>query len=122
MYLISKRVSCLLTWTQTEVAFNQYAAYRDPAYFSEPTKFNPQRWVDPASVSAHNADVFRPFSVGPRDCIGKHWGLRAVRVALSQLLLHFEIERTETDWAWDDQDANFGWEKKALMLKFKPVS
>lgn len=112
-------LNLLLTIEQTGVNFNQYAAYRDPNNFSMPTDFKPQRWMDPTSVEVHNSAVFNPFSVGPRNCIGKQWGLRAVRALLAQIVLNFDLERTGNDWAWEDQNTSFVWEKKDLMLNLK---
>lgn len=59
----------------TQVAMHHFASYRSSTNFVEPDSFIPERWVtdgtrDP-KFEADNHDVFRPFSVGPRNCLGR---------------------------------------------------
>lgn len=47
-----------------------------PAYYSElnfkdPKKFVPERWLDDPRYASDNRAILSPFSLGPRDCIGK---------------------------------------------------
>ena len=44
-----------------------YGFHRDAEYFPEPDNFKPERWSD---ETQHNNNVFMPFGVGPRMCIG----------------------------------------------------
>lgn len=53
------------------VAINQYAAYRVDANFADPLHFNPARWLGKEHFSRDRRDVFQPFSLGPRDCLGR---------------------------------------------------
>jgi len=43
--------------------------------FTLPDEFIPERWLDGENKDKRfandNSDVFQPFSVGPRNCIGK---------------------------------------------------
>jgi len=62
---------------------HQYAAYHSKRNFVRPNVFAPERWMD-GEGSLWRADdraVFNPFSVGPRNCIGRY-------VILSGLRLH----------------------------------
>lgn len=77
----------LFRWTATESAIvagrvvplgtsltvNIWAAHRSPANFHRPTEFLPERWLSDAVGEFEGDDkaAFKPFSVGPRDCIGK---------------------------------------------------
>lgn len=109
----------LIRVKQTTVGFCQYAAYRDAANFTSPTEFDPQRWTNPTKYTAHNASIFNPFSVGPRNCIGKQWGLWAVRALIAQIVLNFNIEPAEAKWKWEEQDSGFVWTKRDLRLVLK---
>ena len=71
-------------------------------------------------MKVHNANVFQPFSQGPRNCIGKAFGLAEVRIMLATLLWEFDIEGMSDDWTWEDQNAWFVWEKNDLLLKIRP--
>ena len=53
------------------VAINQYAAYRVGTNFTDPLHFNPARWLGKEHFSHDRRDVFQPFSLGPRDCLGR---------------------------------------------------
>lgn len=111
----------MLNLLQTFVSFSQYAAYRSPSNFSDPDKFLPQRWINPDSFERHNADAFHPFSIGPRSCIGKIWGMMAVRALLANILLHFKLSRVGPDWKWEEQDSWFIWSKKDLMIHLEKL-
>ena len=96
---------------------NQFAAYRNPAYFEHPEKFLPRRWIDPGSL-VHDARVFMPFSSGPRSCIGKPWAWRSTRAVLASVVVNFDISRAGGDgYEWGEQDAFFVWQKKDLDVR-----
>lgn len=58
---------------RTSLTMNLWAMYRDPTNFHRPLEFIPERWLKDAPPEFENDDkaCFKPFSVGPRDCIGK---------------------------------------------------
>jgi cytochrome P450 len=51
------------------------AAYHSPNNFKDPMKFVPERWIESTPEYTEYANdrraIFQPFSVGPRNCIGK---------------------------------------------------
>ncbi|XP_059057973.1 cytochrome P450 9e2-like [Achroia grisella] len=71
-----------------------WAIHRDPKYFPNPTKFDPERF------SEENKDKIQPFSympfgLGPRNCIASRFALCEVKVMLYQLLQHMELTPCE---------------------------
>ena len=61
---------------KTVIGIPQLAAYVSPTNFEDPKSFVPERWLpdsDPRFAS-EKKNVFKPFSTGPRDCIGKRYG------------------------------------------------
>jgi len=57
----------------TRVYISPYATYHSSSNFCEAGSFLPQRWRQESNSSflADNKDVFHPFSIGKRDCIGQ---------------------------------------------------
>lgn len=52
------------------VLMSQYVMHRDPRYFSDPLRFDPERWTAAAGESRPQFSYF-PFGGGPRRCIGE---------------------------------------------------
>lgn len=71
-----------------------YGIHRDPAYYPNPEKFDPERF------SVENEDrigpyTYMPFGTGPRNCIGSRFAQVEIKVLLFHLLLNFEIVPTK---------------------------
>lgn len=101
---------------QTLVTFCQLAAYQSPSNFKFPREFIPGRWLPDSDLKPHNPDIYHPFSIGPRDCVGKIFGLAEVRLVIAKLLWNFDISRGEADWDWYSQKAYFVWDKNPLFV------
>ncbi|KAH8237287.1 hypothetical protein KR038_009328, partial [Drosophila bunnanda] len=61
------------------------AIQRDPQYWPEPDKFDPERFA-PENRHNINMDAYMPFGVGPRNCIGMRLGLLQSKLGLVHLL------------------------------------
>lgn len=92
----------------TVVAVAEYAALQSPDNFKDPGVFRPERFLetDPTKIDA--LSVSRPFSYGPRDCIGKNLAGIESRLAIAHMLWHFDleiepIENGGPNWAWDKE-------------------
>ncbi|KAJ6139569.1 Cytochrome P450 E-class group I [Penicillium samsonianum] len=57
---------------RTVVSISPYALHRNAEVFKSPTKFNPDRWLDPSENLADMKKWFWAFSSGGRMCIGMH--------------------------------------------------
>lgn len=76
--------------SKTKVMINGWALARDPKYWAEPERFNPERFRD--STIQYNGNDFQyvPFGSGRRICPGITFGLTNVEVFLAHLLFHFD--------------------------------
>ena len=68
-----------------------YAIQRDPVYFEEPEKFNPDRFL-----SGGNADIksttYLSFGIGPRQCIGNRFAVLQTKVMFFHLMARCNLK------------------------------
>ncbi|MCJ1369943.1 hypothetical protein MMC20_001155 [Loxospora ochrophaea] len=71
-------------------AVGTYAVHHNPAYYADPFRYFPERWlagehVTPETLECAKAS-FSPFSVGPRNCAGKSLAYLEMMLTLARLL------------------------------------
>ncbi|XP_055529188.1 probable cytochrome P450 9f2 [Wyeomyia smithii] len=71
-----------------------HGLHHDPKYFPNPDRFDPERFSD-ANKANVNLDVYLPFGIGPRNCIGSRFALMEVKAIIYHLLLKFSFQRSE---------------------------
>ncbi|EOD45621.1 putative cytochrome p450 protein [Neofusicoccum parvum UCRNP2] len=59
---------------KTRVSVHQWSTYRSPQNFKDPDSFVPERWLPGSGYDDDKKDALNPFSLGPRNCIGKKYG------------------------------------------------
>uniref|UniRef100_A0A182Q7Y3 Cytochrome P450 n=1 Tax=Anopheles farauti TaxID=69004 RepID=A0A182Q7Y3_9DIPT len=64
---------------------------RDPRYFPNPEKFDPERFNVERSAEKANPYQYIPFSAGPRNCIGQKFAVLELKSLVSKVLRHYEI-------------------------------
>uniref|UniRef100_A0A1B6CXI7 Cytochrome P450 n=2 Tax=Clastoptera arizonana TaxID=38151 RepID=A0A1B6CXI7_9HEMI len=67
-----------------------YSIHRDPAYYTDPEVFDPDRFHD-LSVQEREVGTFIPFGEGPRFCIGSEFSILLVKLALVQILSKYSF-------------------------------
>ncbi|KAK4479067.1 hypothetical protein RD792_014578 [Penstemon davidsonii] len=76
----------------TMVLINAWAIGRDPAYWDEPEKFKPERFLN-SSIDFMGLDFqLLPFGAGRRRCPGIKFAIAQVELVLANLLQKFEWE------------------------------
>jgi cytochrome P450 len=55
------------------VAVPQWALYHREKYFTEPNAFHPERFLGDSKFAKDRRDALQPFSVGPRNCLGRKY-------------------------------------------------
>lgn len=71
-----------------------FAIHRDPKYYPNPDKFDPERFSD-ENKHLINPDTYLPFGIGPRNCIGSRFALMQVKALIYHLSLNFSFHVTE---------------------------
>ncbi|CAB3239054.1 unnamed protein product [Arctia plantaginis] len=79
----------------TGVGIPAIAFHRDPQYFPNPDKFDPERFSEENKHNIHPF-AYMPFGVGPRNCIGSRFALCEIKAITYQILLHMELSPAET--------------------------
>ena len=83
----------------TDIGVPHYAIHHHEAYFHDPFRYNPSRWVDEDGSSA--ADVaaaqsaFCAFSLGPRGCIGKGMAYMELTTSLASVLWLYDMRLSQ---------------------------
>ncbi|RAK95979.1 cytochrome P450 [Aspergillus ibericus CBS 121593] len=97
------------------VSVPTFAIHRDERYFDQADQFIPERW----EAIGNSANVpFIPFSRGVFDCVGKGIAWMEMRMALSMMVLEYDIRLAdETQRAFDGKEMdNFVLALPALRL------
>ncbi|OJD29903.1 cytochrome p450 [Diplodia corticola] len=107
---------------KTRVSVHQWSAYRSALNFKDPDSFIPERWL-PGNVEyeSDQREVLQPFSFGPRNCLGKNLAYHEMRIILSKVLWHFDLELCEQSQDWANHKSFTLWEKPELWCKAKPI-
>jgi cytochrome P450 len=53
------------------IGVHHYATYHDPKHFKYPDQFRPERWLGDEEFKDDHLNALEPFSIGPRNCLGK---------------------------------------------------
>ncbi len=67
-----------------------HALQRDPALWSHPLEFDPNRFLGDASKGVDRWQ-YLPFGAGPRSCIGDHFAMLEAALALATIVQRAEI-------------------------------
>ena len=60
---------------KTVVSVHMLATYRSPLNFRDPDSFVPERFLGDERFVNDNRSALNPFSLGPRNCIGKKYAI-----------------------------------------------
>ena len=83
------------------------AFHRDPEYFPDPEKFDPERFNED-NIHTINQDTYLPFGTGPRACVGQRFALVELKVILFYMLANFTYEKCENTLPLNAHTSFFG--------------
>ncbi|GAT24546.1 cytochrome P450 monooxygenase [Aspergillus luchuensis] len=102
----------------TEVSVHAWTTNRDARYFSDPTRFDPERWLDP---NMDDKSAFFPFLLGPRVCLGRNLAFIELRLVLAKVHFMFDCELVNDDVDLERESLNYIlWQKPDINVRFVP--
>ncbi|KAE9366288.1 cytochrome P450, partial [Stipitochalara longipes BDJ] len=108
---------------KTAVVDSQYAASHSSRNFRNPKSFVPERWLDDPAFENDDKAASHPFSLGPRNCIGRNLAYAEMRVILARLVWNFDMENAVGTRNWIERNRVYSlWEKPPLPVLLKPVA
>jgi cytochrome P450 len=72
------------------VVMSQWIMHRNPTYFPDPEKFDPDRWL-PARSQKLPRFAYFPFGGGPRQCIGSSFAMMEATLLLATIAQTFRL-------------------------------
>lgn len=81
----------------TVVLMSQWVMHRDPRYWPEPERFDPQRWMVEDAQRPRYA--YFPFGSGPRSCIGEAFAWLEGVLALATIAQRWRMELVDAERA-----------------------
>ncbi|RMI95602.1 hypothetical protein CDV36_016398 [Fusarium kuroshium] len=103
----------------TEVSVDNFVMSRDTRSFPDPDSFHPDRWVGDGSGCIKEAS--RPFSLGPRACLGVNLAYLEAKMTLAAMVYSYDWELVDKDLDWFGQVKLLTfWRKLELLVRFHP--
>ncbi|KAF2962997.1 hypothetical protein GQX73_g10576 [Xylaria multiplex] len=100
---------------------DQWAVNRDAKFWTEPNRFDPERFLGGARYKSDKLDALQAFSVGPRNCLGKNLAYAEMRLILAKVLFHFDMAIAEDSRDWVQRSGAYAvWVKPSLNVHLTP--
>ncbi|KAK0623936.1 cytochrome P450 [Immersiella caudata] len=105
------------------VGIAQFAAYRSATHWIDPLAFAPERWLEgeEGRYAADRREVFKPFSHGPRNCVGQSLAVAECRLIVARLFWEFDVHVLPGQEGWARQKTFLSWEKPPLMVHVRKL-
>lgn len=101
----------------TLVSINIHAIHMNPREWTQPERFDPERFTGESSQFSH---AYLPFGTGPRICAGRLFSLMEQKIVICHLLRRFDIELPSPDYILPLERGSFtGMHDASFRLRFR---
>ena len=76
------------------IHINIWLAHRNPKFWDDPEKFDPERFSEERSAGRHRY-TYLPFGTGPRICIGSRFALQEAHLILATITRDWRLRRLD---------------------------
>ncbi|KAI6892544.1 cytochrome P450 [Hortaea werneckii] len=87
----------------TTIGVHHLSTYRMESHFKNASEWHPERWLGDPEYKDDHLDALEPFSVGPRNCLGKNLAWHEMRLLLATVVLHFDLKLLPQSEKWNEQ-------------------
>ncbi|GAB1321058.1 Isotrichodermin C-15 hydroxylase [Madurella fahalii] len=119
---------------QTIVEVQPYSMHHSSEHWHDPYTFLPERFLHKSEGKfggaeeteknhyGDNLEALQPFSVGPRNCIGKNLAYAEMRLILARIIYEFDLRASGDIKAWYKRAKVYTvWEKAPFYVYLTPV-
>ncbi|KAH8647387.1 putative cytochrome P450 [Xylariales sp. PMI_506] len=108
----------------TKVEVQHWSMYHSKDNWNEPWAFNPERFLvnsETAAKAGNNLDSLQPFSLGPRNCIGRNLAYAEMRLILARIIFDFDLKLADDSKEWIERQKSFMlWDRLPLNVYLTP--
>lgn len=107
------------TWVPegTEFYTSPWTVAHDARNFHDPMIFKPERWIGTNKVD--NKEASQPFSLGPRQCIGRSFAYAQMSLELAKVVFAYDMELVDPNLDYEAGcHMHFMWWKPKLWIRF----
>lgn len=84
----STRFNGLVIPNATLMIYNAWIMHRDPTYWPNPEKFDPERFAEGKMI---DPIYFAPFGLGERKCLGAKLAMLQMKIILTELVIRYKL-------------------------------
>ncbi|PSN69648.1 cytochrome P450 [Corynespora cassiicola Philippines] len=106
----------------TVMSVSSWSTSHSASNFLDPEEYIPERWIfeETDYKKYHDFDkreAVQPFSIGPRNCLGKNLAYYEMRSIMARVLYNFDLELCSESENWGINQKNWSlWEKPELKV------